>query len=44
MQFINSSLEKLLKNLSDNYFKYMTEVFGSKNLESLKQKGAAFKK
>ena len=40
MQFMNSSLEKLVKNLSDNYFKYLTEEFGSKNLELLKQKDA----
>ena len=40
MQFINSSLDKLVKNLSDNHFKYLTEEFGSKNLELLKQKGA----
>ena len=33
MQFTNSSLEKLVKNLSDN-------EFGSKNLELLKQKDA----
>ena len=39
MQFMNSSLEKLLKNLSDNDFKYLTEEFCSKNLELLKQKG-----
>ena len=39
MQFMNSSLEKLVKNLSDNDFKYLTEEFGSKNLEHLKQKG-----
>ena len=38
MQFINSSLEKLVKNLSDNDFKYLTEEFGSKNLEVFKQK------
>ena len=38
MQFMNSSLEKLVKNLSDNDFKYLTEEFGSKNLELLKQK------
>ena len=36
---MNSSLEKLVKNLSDNDFKYLTEEFGSKNLELLKQKG-----
>ena len=40
MQFMNSSLEKLVKNLSHNDFKYLTEKFGSKNLEFLKQKDA----
>ena len=40
MQFMNSSLEKLVKNLTDNDFKYLTEEFGSKHLELLKQKGA----
>ena len=40
MQFMNSSLEKLVKNLSDNDFKYLTEEFGPKNLELLKQKDA----
>ena len=40
MQFMNSSLEKLVKNLSDNDFKYLTQKFGSKNLELLKQKDA----
>ena len=40
MKFMNSSLEKLVKNLSDNDFKYLTEEFGSKNLELLKQKDA----
>ena len=39
MQFTNSSLDKLAKNLPDNDFKYLTEEFGSKNLELLKQKG-----
>ena len=38
MQFMNSSLEKLVKNLSDNDFKYLIQVFGFKNLELLKQK------
>ena len=38
MQFMNSSLEKLIKNLSENSFKYLTEEFGSKILEVLKQK------
>ena len=37
---MNSSLEKLGKNLTDDDFKYLTEEFGSKNLELLKQKGA----
>ena len=40
MQFMNSSIEKLLKNLSVNDFKYLTEEFGSKNLELIKQKDA----
>ena len=37
---MNSSLEKLVKNLSDDDFKYLTKEFGSKNLELLKQKDA----
>ena len=40
MQFINPTLEKLVQNLLDNDFKYLTQWFGSKNLELLKQKGA----
>ena len=40
MQFINSILEKQIKNLSENDFKYLTEEFGFKNLELLKQKDA----
>ena len=40
MQFMNSSLEKLVKNLTDNDFKYLTQEFDSKNLELLKQKDA----
>ena len=40
MQFMNSSLEKLVKNLPDNDFKYLTQEFGSKTLELLKQKDA----
>ena len=39
IQFMNCNLEKLVKNLSDNNLKYLTEEFGSKNLEFLKQKG-----
>ena len=38
MQFVNSSLHKLVKNLSDEDFKYLLEEFGSENLELLKQK------
>ena len=38
MQFMNSSLEKLVENVTDDDFKYLTEEFGSKNLELLKQK------
>ena len=37
---MNSSLEKLVKNLSDNDFKYLIKEFGAKNLKLLKQKGA----
>ena len=40
MQFMNSILEKLVKSLSDNDFKCLTEEFGSKNLELLRQKDA----
>ena len=40
MQFMNCSLEKLIKNSSDNDFKYLTQEFGSKTLELLKQKDA----
>ena len=40
MQFMNSSLDKLVKNLSDEDFKYLVKEFGSENLEILKQKGA----
>ena len=40
MQFMNFSLDKLVKNLSDEDFKYLVEEFGSENLGLLKQKGA----
>ena len=40
MQFMNFSLDKLVKNLSDKNFKYLVEKFGPYNLEILKQKGA----
>ena len=38
MQFMDSSLAKTLKNLSDDDFKYLTQEFGSENLELQKQK------
>ena len=39
MQFMNSSLDKLVKNLSDEDFNYLVKEFGSEHLEILKQKG-----
>ena len=39
MQFMNYSLDKLVKNFSDEDFKYLVEEFGSENSEVLKQKG-----
>ena len=39
IQFMNSSLYKLVKNLSNEDFKYLIEESGSENLELLKQKG-----
>ena len=40
MQFMNSSLENLVKNLADDDFKYSTQEFGSKKLELFKLKDA----
>ena len=40
MQFMNSSLDKPVKNLTDDDFKCLTEEFGYENLGLLKQKGA----
>ena len=40
MQFMNSGLDKLVKNLSDEDFKYLVEEFSSEDSELLKQKGA----
>ena len=40
MQFMNSSFDKLVINLSDEDFKYLVKEFRSENLELLKQKGA----
>ena len=36
---MNSSLDKLVKNLSDKHFIYLIKKFGSENLKLLKQKG-----
>ena len=38
MQFLNSSLDKLVRNLLDEDFKYLVEEFGSESLEVLKQR------
>ena len=40
MQLMNSSLDKLVKNMSDKDFKYLVEELGSKDLELFKQKDA----
>ena len=39
MRFVSSSLDKLVKNVSDEDFKYLVEEFSSENLDLLKQKG-----
>ena len=39
MQFMNSSLGRLAKNLSNRDFKYLIGEFASKNWELLKEKG-----
>ena len=39
MQFMISSIDRLVKKLSDEDFKYLVEEFGSENLGLLKQKG-----
>ena len=38
MQFMNSSLDALVKNLSDNYFKYLSQEFSGDLLKLVKQK------
>ena len=38
MQFMNSGLDRFIKNMSDKDFKYLVEQFGSKDLELLKEK------
>ena len=40
MRFMNSSLDKLVKNLLDEDFKYLVKEFGFENFKILKQKGA----
>ena len=40
MHFMNFSLNKLVKNLSNEDFKYLAEEFGPKDLEFLKRKSA----
>ena len=37
---MNSSLDKLVRKLSDKDFKYLVKEFGSENLDILKQKGS----
>ena len=39
MQFINSSLDSLVKDLSDIDFKYLPEKFSAELLELVKEKG-----
>ena len=37
-KFMNSSIDKLVKNLSDEDFRYIVQEFGSKNLRLLKKR------
>ena len=39
MQFMNSSLDSLVKNFSDNDLKYLSEEFSGELLRLAKQKG-----
>ena len=39
MQFMNSSLDSLVKNLSDNDFNYLSKEFSSEFLKLVKEKG-----
>ena len=39
MQFLSSSLEALVKNLSNNEFKYLSQEFSGDLLKLVKQKG-----
>ena len=38
MQFMNSSLDKLVKNLSDEEFKYLSEEFSDEQLKLVQEK------
>ena len=44
MQFMNSSPNKLLKNLTDNDFKYLSQEFSGDLVELVKQEGEKFEK
>ena len=39
MQFMNSSLDSLVRNFSDNDFKHLSEEFSGECLKLVKQKG-----
>ena len=39
IQFMNLSLDKIVKNLSDNDFKYLSQKFNTEQLSLVKQKG-----
>ena len=39
MQFMNSSLDRLVKNVTDNDFKYLSQEFWGDFLKLVKQKG-----
>ena len=39
MQFMNSSLDSLVKHLGDRDFKYLSKEYSGKLLELLKEKG-----
>ena len=38
MEFMNSSLDKPIKNLSDEYFKHLVEELGSEKFRAIKTK------
>ena len=39
MLFMNSSLDKLIKNLTDQHFKYLSKEFSNEQLKLVKEKG-----